>query len=337
MKLTTHPFKKLQTMQQVHQNKKVVYDLYKLLCQKSLYVVTNGTKEQIETLLPMLRKKQFHKIMKSPVRSICLQAVTFLFISLFKQTLLKHLATTKGMALLFYRSLEGTFYIASKQTSVHYPSLCLTFLSHYIKDHRFDQLLAVCMKYSSKQLDKIIKEFVCSHFEQEWLIKYPHSTLIRFQEEWVIATKHSFSEVKKMNAWIQFFFSSDSICQIYCKKPPFLRVKLHVHSKKFLLTNEWIDSIVKKYDYGTIQPFFPKARPYLLNMSEEMILTRFQTEHDDIKKEISYVTPVLPKGLEAIWYYSLLKTIAQKRKTTVFVLKQTWTKKAVIPHRRCFY
>lgn len=337
MKLTNHPFKKLQTMQQVHQNKKVIFDLYQLLCQKPLYVVTNATKEQIETLLPMLRKKQFHKIMKSSVRSICLQAVTFLFISLFKQTHLKHLATTKGMALLFYRSLEGTFYITSKQTSVHYPSLCLTFLSDYIKDYRFYQFISVCMKYSSKQLDKVIMEFVYSHFEQEWSKKYPHSSLIRFQEEWVIATNHSFSEVKKMKEWIQFFFSNDSICQIYCKKPPFLRAKLHVQSQKFFLTSEWIHSIVKKYDYGTIQPFFPKARPYLQNMSEKMILTRFQKEYEDIKKEISYVTPVLPKGLEAIWYYSLLKTIAQKRKTPVFVLKETWTKKAVIPNRRCFY
>ncbi len=317
-------------MTKVHERQRPVYDVYRLLCKPAFYTVTNGSKEEIEQVCDMLQKKQFRALIRSSVAPICLQAVTFLLSTLFAPTLLRRHSTTKGLALLTYKQLKGTYYLHVTSSETKWMSTLFTFFPLYVQDERFLSLLYVCLQRPSKTLHRLICELVHGHIEQ-WLEgQATFVSMVRYQTEWVIVLQGTIQEAKQLETkMMQFLPLMKSKITRY--KPSFLHARFDSKEHTFRPTFSFLELFMKQYHYGSLRPFYPKARVYFLKEEESFIVSCYQKEYEKMKKELSYMTNRIPKHVESLWYYSFLKTIMQKKRSTLQKTKRAWPRSVVVP------
>lgn len=330
MKLTTNPFLKLAKMTKVHERQRPVYDVYRLLCKPTFYTVTNGSREEIAQVCDMLQKKQFRALLRSSVAPICMQAVTFLLSTLFASTLLRRQSTTKGLALLTYKQLKGNYYLYVTSSNTKWISIFFTFLPLYVQDERFLALLCVCLQRPSKTLKRLCFELVHGYVEQ-WLEgQAAFVSTVRYQTEWVIVLQGTIQEAKQLETeMMQLLPLMKSKITTY--KPSFLHARFDPKENAFRPTFSLLESFAKQYHYGSLRPFCPKARMYFLKEEEAFILFCYQKEYEKMKKELSYMTKRIPKHVESLWYYSFLKTITQKKRSTLQETKRAWPRSVVVP------
>lgn len=342
------PFRQLQVLRNASLQGKKVYDCYRLMYKKELWLyaykrvcqrkeTAASDLKLIDEAIAKLRNETFRFPQGNFLDDVCLEVMALILKNVFYSP---NVFEQPGQALLYVKKQwqDVVWCMACNESVKDFyssirHSLLLSIIAEKIADRRFLLLLHnafVNMKnhWSHAAFSLMMADIYLHKFDlyMETLMKKAPVKYVRFQSAWLIGVRSSKKEAKRLQKDAEHFLAME--LNVPLQRPvnfahvergiSFLRYDV-VQTKEngilLCIPKKEIYLFAHKKGYGTIRPFYAQRRPYLINLQEKEILAVYWRElcwfmrHYRLADNFSHL-----RKLYELAKKSYFLTVAHKRK-----------------------